>query len=639
MSMLYNSHRLPTASKYVRVLDVLGVPASAPDEPIQGRLRVIPLDGSQKFTALSYVWGSYAATPQYITCDGTRLNVTSNCHSALGHMRNTLGTFTIWIDAVCINQEDEPEKMAQIPLMGDIYSIAETVYIWLGDGTPGTDRAMDYMSNPVLARYYTPQADGTAESSPFFAAWFLYWSKFNIKKHPIPFSSLTPTPKPRFGGHYLYATFQDLQDLLCRPWIERLWTYQEILLAANPVMVCGNRYVPWNTFELSLCFLDNAVSFNSKGITEPWVNLGLNRERLQTSNLALQSSQSTALESYITFVEQVWRRMDMIDRVLQVSGLYFILGSLALLTVEVYSKKSLLFLVLLLPISLLTGWLLVEILIIKRRYKNVARTGYVDASTSNEMKHFSGVPRWLRIEGFTLTLYSRSAKEPKDMAFGMWAVLERGGALNLPTPDSSLSLGYVYSTFARHLVYITRRADLILLAAVKGVDGQPSWVPDWSAHGTNEWGDHVAEIDISDDAGGSYSSHNADPKKFVPDGNPEVPKDANGGLRSFGTSDSHRESAHYAQSRVFGLSHTSRYPRETNYWPSRIQFSDVRTAVAQGGKECNNVTVWKSELQELGFFLSEECSEEPSRGLDSPAKRPAYTGGAGWVMQPSLVEE
>lgn len=90
------------------------------------------------------------------------------------------------------------------------------------------------------------------------------------------------------------------------------------------------------------------------------------------------------------------------------------------------------------------------------------------------------------IEDIVVGLYSRTATEPKDMAFGMWAVLERGGAVNLPAPIYSHDTGDVYRIFAVHLAHITQSLELLLLAAIRGVSGQPSWVPDWSAHKSHE---------------------------------------------------------------------------------------------------------------------------------------------------------
>ncbi|KAF2826116.1 hypothetical protein CC86DRAFT_276577, partial [Ophiobolus disseminans] len=106
------------------------------------------LDDQPHFTALSYVWGNDPPTHRcfqlFVECEGAKLQVTANCHSALRHLRKKLGKMTIWVDAVCINQFDLAEKSQQIPLMSNIFSRAEIVYVWLGQGTPGTDRAMRF---------------------------------------------------------------------------------------------------------------------------------------------------------------------------------------------------------------------------------------------------------------------------------------------------------------------------------------------------------------------------------------------------------------------------------------------------------------------------------------------------------------
>jgi len=50
-------------------------------------------------------------------------------------VRHLYGGITIWVDAICINQGSGTSKEKddeQIPLMGEIYSRATTVHIWLG---------------------------------------------------------------------------------------------------------------------------------------------------------------------------------------------------------------------------------------------------------------------------------------------------------------------------------------------------------------------------------------------------------------------------------------------------------------------------------------------------------------------------
>lgn len=69
-----------------------------------------------------------------ITCHSIAVPVTLNYFSALWHLRKKLGAFTIWVDAVSIDQSNEAEKATQIPLMREIFAVAQQVYVWLGCG-------------------------------------------------------------------------------------------------------------------------------------------------------------------------------------------------------------------------------------------------------------------------------------------------------------------------------------------------------------------------------------------------------------------------------------------------------------------------------------------------------------------------
>lgn len=152
-SPLYSPLR--QGSREIRVFDV--APADETDEfALCGRLRVVDLNDNPKFTALSYVWGTCAIPPHRVSCGSSSLKVTTNCHSALHQLRKSFNPLTIWVDSICINQEDEEEQATQIPLMGDIYSMAESVYIWLGEGSPDSDVAIDYLSNAGFQKFLIP---------------------------------------------------------------------------------------------------------------------------------------------------------------------------------------------------------------------------------------------------------------------------------------------------------------------------------------------------------------------------------------------------------------------------------------------------------------------------------------------------
>ncbi|KAH8731850.1 heterokaryon incompatibility, partial [Phaeosphaeriaceae sp. PMI808] len=55
-----------------------------------------------------------------------------NLGAVLRQLRKKGADRVLWTDAVCINQNDNNEKVSQIPLMRCVCEQAEQVYIWLG---------------------------------------------------------------------------------------------------------------------------------------------------------------------------------------------------------------------------------------------------------------------------------------------------------------------------------------------------------------------------------------------------------------------------------------------------------------------------------------------------------------------------
>lgn len=104
-------------------------------------MRTVPIGGNTEYTALSYSWAldedGDARLCERIFVDGALLNVTRNLYQGLrricARQRPVVGGL-IWIDAVCINQNDVVERNAQVARMAEIYSNAVRVLVWLGEG-------------------------------------------------------------------------------------------------------------------------------------------------------------------------------------------------------------------------------------------------------------------------------------------------------------------------------------------------------------------------------------------------------------------------------------------------------------------------------------------------------------------------
>jgi Heterokaryon incompatibility protein (HET) len=158
---LYASIPLSTTTQSIRVLD-LHASANPHDESLSAHLRVVHLAAKPAYTALSYAWSTLGVQGhRYIKCnEHYRVKITNNCHSALWHLRNSLGPVTIWVDAICIDQSGDGEKENQIPLMGDVYSLARTVYVWLGPGDGQSALAMGYLREVGFQENFDYDVDG-----------------------------------------------------------------------------------------------------------------------------------------------------------------------------------------------------------------------------------------------------------------------------------------------------------------------------------------------------------------------------------------------------------------------------------------------------------------------------------------------
>lgn len=73
--------------------------------------------------------------------------VTNGLKSALCHLRDETKIVIIWVDALCINQQDNAEKLSQVSSMRYIYSTVRDTCIWLGEEADNSNYAVDLISN------------------------------------------------------------------------------------------------------------------------------------------------------------------------------------------------------------------------------------------------------------------------------------------------------------------------------------------------------------------------------------------------------------------------------------------------------------------------------------------------------------
>lgn len=121
-----------------RQFRILTLQAGCFSSPVECRLSVASLGTDDAdFEALSYVWGA-DLFGQKILVDGIPVVVKPNLFAALRHLRRRDCDRRLWVDAVCIDQTNDAERAGQVALMGEIFSFARRVVVWLGIESPTT---------------------------------------------------------------------------------------------------------------------------------------------------------------------------------------------------------------------------------------------------------------------------------------------------------------------------------------------------------------------------------------------------------------------------------------------------------------------------------------------------------------------
>jgi len=231
----YPALPLPEAGKHVRLLKLS--PGGFSDN-LHVELEQVLLGGTSNYEALSYVWGS-TAHPVSILVGPSRertISVTQNLSTALRYLRDANESRILWVDAICINQNDLKERSDQVALMSDIYRAACQVIVWLGPEEDDSSHAFDIMHAIGLS---------------IDVDWVSNSYKPKVAVNNQLFRMVEDRQNYRFQDKEAIA----INRLLHRQWFERLWIRQEIGLATQAIIRCGSLSILWHLFRDAIFFM------------------------------------------------------------------------------------------------------------------------------------------------------------------------------------------------------------------------------------------------------------------------------------------------------------------------------------------------------------------------------------------------
>ncbi len=234
------------------------------------------------YEALSYVWGSPKHSRKIfieslevepkkpfrslslVDNKGKRrllaatLSVTQNLAEALRCLRYKDRPRVLWIDAICVNQQDVAERGHQVKRMAALYSLANQVIVWLGPERQNSTSALRTIEE------YGSRIRVDWGSNIMYSA---------STGELLPATNRICTPD---------TPWQSIRDLLGRPWFERLWIWQEVRLAKRAYIFCGDEGVPWESFRNGIAYLH--------GYTEIEELIGLIERGYHIADYAAESS-------------------------------------------------------------------------------------------------------------------------------------------------------------------------------------------------------------------------------------------------------------------------------------------------------------------------------------------------------------
>ena len=245
---------LPDAASYVRLLRVL---RAEDGQTVQCDLSVWPKETAPPYNAVSYTWGDPASTT-VINMNGKQKTVRTNCEYVLRQAYWCDPSAYIWIDALCINQQNNAEKGPQVAMMGDVYKNADQVLAGVGPHACNSEVLLQVVLENEEMYSDIPKQLKAEDTHPD-TRWD--W-------RPVPPRLECPLLKwiIRYPPSKFKKLIQAHDRFFKRPYFTRVWVMQELFMAKKIALWCGKDQIPFNLLQGHLWVIDQLQILNVQSL-------------------------------------------------------------------------------------------------------------------------------------------------------------------------------------------------------------------------------------------------------------------------------------------------------------------------------------------------------------------------------------
>lgn len=256
----YQYSPLP-GSRHIRLLR-LHRKADTEHSQLSVNLVIVSLDAAPPFEAVSYAWGDPSPQAE-IRCCGLTARIGLSLHSALRQLAPGAPKpeRLLWVDALCINQDDIAERNSQVQMMGEIYARATNTLIWLGDEDDDIARAMMWLQRFHEAwKVIYPERTESDTSS--------FCGRMGVNSMAEAEKAL----QSAFLERRIEA-YSSIWMLFRRPWFKRKWVIQEVAKSTKHgmMLLSGSKRLEWQAIQAWSWFLVTSLPTLIKFLASyPW---------------------------------------------------------------------------------------------------------------------------------------------------------------------------------------------------------------------------------------------------------------------------------------------------------------------------------------------------------------------------------
>jgi hypothetical protein len=215
---------------------------------------------SEPYEALSYVWGNSETTYSLYCKNSTNLLITPNLRSALLALRLPDTPRVLWVDAICINQNNTVEQGSQVSMMRQIYKGAKRTVVYLGDEADDSAFAAVFLTllvkrvNCGVIAELEKDIDKKDKLKDLFQ---------DVARQ------LGSTWEELFKPLPPEKTLRAIVYLLARPWFQRVWVIQEFAVSKDIQMLVGTDEIELTSFVLAFGYAFPAAQVTWHEFGEP----------------------------------------------------------------------------------------------------------------------------------------------------------------------------------------------------------------------------------------------------------------------------------------------------------------------------------------------------------------------------------